>query len=734
LLYRSLGNQSTSTVSEPAPIHLMAGPWLGAAFLSGFALLALEVIWFRFLLLFVTGTTLSFAVMLAVVLAGIALGGLAASRWLRLDHDGFRYAVAVAAASGLLCAVSYRAFPWIVAPFGSKEISGFFAVLRVSVPLMLPVSFLSGVFFTLAGSAMRRNYPSAAAATGVLTFANTTGAALGAFAGGFLLLPRLGMEASFFLIAVLYGVIGLAVFARGQIPRQLLYPIAGAWLLALVLFPWGAMQHRFLMTAAGRWAGSREWRLAGLREGLDATVMYVEELIFGQAHQDYRLVTNSLSMSTTEFGARRYMKLYVYLPVAVHPDLQSALLISYGVGSTAKALTETSSLRKIDVVDISRDVLEMNSIVYPDSQSNPLHDPRVTVHVEDGRYFLQTTDRTFDLITGEPPPPQIATVVNLYTREYFQRMYDRLNDGGFVTYWLPLHSLSDQSAKAIIRAFLEVFPDASLWHGRLEDVMLAGSRNAQGPVSADWFERQWREPRIAEEMKALGLESPEQVGALFIGDAEYLKALTRDTPPLVDNFPKRILPDSRVGVGSSKLFLSLLDTEQAQERFLASPLIGHLWPKPLIERTIPYFATESLVNGLLDFSVPPVTRNPRDLQFLITQTTLTAPILWYMGSTSDLQRTMGSLSPEERAQPIWQYQLGAGLFSERRFDEAQEPLRQAEQRPALFATARLFRIYALCLSRRFGEAGPLATETHDTLGNDPRFDPWWAFLEQTCHS
>ncbi|HEY7025969.1 MAG TPA: fused MFS/spermidine synthase, partial [Gemmatimonadales bacterium] len=318
LLYRSLGKQSTSTVSEPAPnVRPQAGPWLGAAFLSGFALLALEVIWFRFLLLFVTGTTLSFAVMLAVVLAGIALGGLAASRWLRLAHDGFRYAAAVAAASGLLCAVSYRAFPWIVAPFGSKEISGFFAVLRVSVPLMLPVSFLSGVFFTLAGSAMRRNYPSATAATGVLTFANTTGAALGAFAGGFLLLPRLGMEASFFLIAVLYGVIGLSVFARGQIPRRLLYPIAGGWLLALVLFPWGAMRHRFLMTAAGRWAGSREWRLAGLREGLDATVMYVEELVFGQAHQDYRLVTNSLSMSTTEFGARRYMKLYVYLPVAV---------------------------------------------------------------------------------------------------------------------------------------------------------------------------------------------------------------------------------------------------------------------------------------------------------------------------------------------------------------------------------------------------------------------------------
>ena len=60
------------------------------------------------------------------------------------------------------------------------------------------------------------------------------------------------------------------------------------------------------------------------------------------------------------------------------------------------------------------------------------------MHIEDGRYFLQTTDRQFDLITGEPPPPGIAGVENLYSREYFQLIHDRLADGGIVTCWLPL--------------------------------------------------------------------------------------------------------------------------------------------------------------------------------------------------------------------------------------------------------------------------------------------------------
>lgn len=729
-LYRSLRTPAVAERGRPLRLGREA-PWLGAAFLSGFALLALEVVWFRLLLLFVIGTTLSFAVMLAVVLAGIALGGLVASVWLRLDGEGFRFAVVVALASALLCVITYAAFPLVVAPFGKKEIAGLVAVLRVAVPLMFPVSFLSGIFFTLVGTALRTASPSATTATGVLTFANTTGAALGAFAGGFLLLPVLGMEASFFVLSVLYGAIGLVVFIRCPLSRRLLYPIGAVSLLALILFPWGGIRQH-LMTAAGRWAGDRAWRVVDLREGVNETILYVEELIYGQVRQGYRLVTNSLSMSTTEFHSRRYMKLFVYLPVAVHPSVRNALLISYGVGSTAKALTETATLESIDVVDISRDVLEMNAIVFPDSAENPLSDPRVRVHVEDGRYFLQTTDRTFDLITGEPPPPQIATVVNLYTREYFALLYDRLNEGGFVTYWLPLHSLSDASAKGIIRAFCEVFPDASLWHGWREDVVLVGTRNAHGGVSADWFEHQWRTPRIAEEMKAVGLETPEQLGALFIGDAHYLRELSRDALPLVDNFPKRILTDSALGQGSSRLFLTLTDTDGARQRFVESSLIARLWPKPLIGRTVPYFDVQRIVNDLITLSGHPLAKSVHDLHFLVTRTTLTAPILWHLGTTSDVQRALRTLPPAEQALPTWQYHLGAGYFSERRYQDALEPLRRAEARPDLALSARLFRIYALCLSQRREDAARLARETDPTLARESRLQGWWDFLARTC--
>ena len=72
-------------------------------------------------------------------------------------------------------------------------------------------------------------------------------------------------------------------------------------------------------------------------------------------------------------------------------------------------------------------------------------------------------------------------------------------------------------------------------------LMLMGTRNASGPVSAEHFARIWRDPDLLPELNELGFERPEQLGALFIGGAEYLEHISADAPPLVDDRPTRLL-------------------------------------------------------------------------------------------------------------------------------------------------------------------------------------------------
>ena len=245
---------------------------------------------------------------------------------------------------------------------------------------------------------------------------------VGAFVGGFVLLPGLGMERSLFLLAAGYGAVALCVGepAAGANPARrapIWYGGLAVFAIVLGLFPFGLMNNRYFQIPARKYTGDGA-AIVEVREGLTETIHYMRKDFLG-APLYYRLVTNGFSMSATVGSSNRYMKLFTYRPVAVHPNLHSVLLISYGVGSTAKSLTDTRSFETIDIVETSRDVLDMNRLVYPNPKDHPLYDPRVKVHVEDGRYFLLSTSRKFDLITGEPPPPRIAQTVSLTPANIF---------------------------------------------------------------------------------------------------------------------------------------------------------------------------------------------------------------------------------------------------------------------------------------------------------------------------
>src|SRR5262249_1508092 len=114
----------------------------------------------------------------------------------------------------------YASFPRIIEPLATAAITRPLAILQVGAPLMLPVSFLSGMFFTLLGTGLRAGRGSDTDTVGVLTLVNTAGAALGSLTAGFVLLPVLGMGRSLFFIAALSGGIGgLLLFGGSQRTR-----------------------------------------------------------------------------------------------------------------------------------------------------------------------------------------------------------------------------------------------------------------------------------------------------------------------------------------------------------------------------------------------------------------------------------------------------------------------------------------------------------------------------------
>lgn len=688
---------------------------LAAAALAGAILLSLEVVWFRLLLLFVFGTSLSFAVMLAVVLLGIGLGGLLAGLLLRAGSDAWRPLPALALAAGAATAWTYAALPEMLARFEGRFIFAPRDVLALALPLMLPSSLLSGALFTLMGTALKTGRRSASRAVGALTFANTVGAMAGSLLTGFLLLPGIGLERALFALASCYGIVALLatrlepLTARtGRRAPIALGVAAAAFGGVLSLFPWGLMRNHFLRLAVAPFLGPGV-RVQAQREGLTETITYLVRELWDQP-VEHRLLTNGISMSSSQFAAARYMRLFVHWPVAVHPDPKRALLVCYGVGLTAKALTQTRALQSIDVVDTSRDILELGRLAFPEPGTFPLDDRRVQVHVEDGRFFLLTTEKTFDLITAEPPPPKHAGIASLYSREYFELVRKRLAHGGITTYWLPVYQLEADDAKAILRGFCDVFEDCSLWTGKGLEWMLVGTREARG-TNQEEFERQWHDPVVAAELRKLGFDNPELLGATFLADAPRLRQLVAASPPLDDDHPLRIAP--RFPLVADPLYWRLLDVEEARRCFESSPLIRRLWPEALRERTLAAFHLQRAINRITTLGQGAAPVSLPELADLLTTTSLRIPILVALGASEPDVEAARQAHARGVRDPFVDELLAVDALAGRDFGRAADRLRSAA-RGSVVAERRLRGLRALVLA-----LGGRAAEARATIAEAP---------------
>ncbi len=739
LAYRLSHSGEPSPDRSPAvdaPATPARRPWrlLIAAGLAGAALVGLELVWFRFLSMYVLTTTLAMNIMLAVVLACIGIGGLIASWWLARRPGAARHLPDVAILSAVMVIASYWAFGSLTA---GTQVAAWTRVLWFAVVLTAPASVLSGVIFTLVGEALHTDVGQETSAAAWLMLANTVGAAAGPLIGAFLLLPAVGMERSFEIAGAAYGVVALltasewstggrATAGRTRWRRT----VAVAMVALLVALPAGRM-HDYFERSAGAYAADGS-RVVATREGPSETIFLMQQAWFGRPVYS-RLVTNGFSMSGTAVPAERYMRYFVYWPMIVSPTpIERVLIICYGVGVTAGAATDLAAARSIDVVEISRDVLAMSNVIY-EPDRHPLRDPRVRVHVEDGRYFLETTDERFDLITGEPPPPRTPGAVNIYTREYFQLIFDHLTDRGVTTYWLPVARPDPGTdVNTIVRAFCDVFADCSLWNATPFDFMLVGGRGARAaPASPESLARSWHRAETARRLEDVGFERPAQIGATFLADAAELKALTADTPPLTDDYPQRLRPVAsrpslsdpayRSDAATAEMYQRLIDPTRARRAFTQSAFVRERFPASFVDETLPFFDVQGTINRVLWEGGKPL-RQIEDLHHLLSDTTLETLPLWILGSDA-VKQSIAATAADSTGTAA--YARGLGALASRDYGGAVRSFSESERAGFQAPTLRPLLVYALAMAGRADLARPLAREADV---HDPDALHFWSWI------
>jgi spermidine synthase len=131
----------------------------------------------------------------------------------------------------------------------------------------------------------------------------------------------------------------------------------------------------------------------------------------------------------------------VHFPLLEHASPRSVLLIGGGLNGSLAEILKYLSIDRVDYVELDPEVLHVARDHFPQAWTSVAADPRLHMHHLDGRLFLKSVDRRFDVVILNLPEPQTAQLNRFYTEEFFRDVRDRLAPNG--VFGFQLHAAEE---------------------------------------------------------------------------------------------------------------------------------------------------------------------------------------------------------------------------------------------------------------------------------------------------
>jgi spermidine synthase len=560
--------RSKSTIDNKSAIRNPQSAMTSALAMSGFAAMGMEILWFRHFTILLGQLRAVFSLLLTIILIGIGAGSLVSAflarrtnrpaEWLMVVQGLFVVftLIGLAAADASTIAAIVASDPAYLAAAGravtaTQNVESGWArtftelwfnarpiVLEVGVPALL-----MGLSFPLANAIVQRAEALVGHRAGVLYLSNTCGAVCGALVTGFLLLPMFGIQTSATVLMMVATLVVLPLYVASSPPQRTrrtggpdlkkthLASVSSVVASVIALALWLRLPANYVNTRA---LGPMESeRLLTVSEGLNEIIAVTERQGHGR-----RLLTNGHPMSATTRLSQRYMRALAHIPLLTIEHPESVLVIGFGVGNTTHAASLHPSVSRVEVADLSRDILAHASY-FDDVNGNVLHDPRVVVYVNDGRHHLQMQRAaSYDLITLEPPPVGYAGMAALYSKEFYALARTRLTPKGWMSQWLPAYQVPTETTLAMIRAFVDVFPQTVLLSGAEADLLLVGANDARTQIDPRRLAAALaRAEAVQADLQRIDMGSVREIAGTFVGSSRKLAEATRDVDAVSDDRP-----------------------------------------------------------------------------------------------------------------------------------------------------------------------------------------------------
>jgi spermidine synthase len=479
-------DETQAVLSDPQPAawHTAAATTLAV---TGFASIATQVGWTKYLSIFVGSTIFGLSVILSVFLAGIALGAWLIRR--RIDtvrSPEMMMALGLLAASvAMLAARAGLTYVPDLQAFLNRAdaAAGTTTAIRYTalVLLILPPTLIFGALFPLNLKIFCGGLTGVQTLIGRAYALNTLASIAGAAFAGFVVIPWFGTDALLIGMAILVAAASLVWITHATAAWSRVF-LAGASVAALSLaLTLPGLDYKRLIANVGYDYNSKAGETPEylfLKEGKAGVISLLTYDGDNVKLQNNGLNEAGLSQSDPN-DIPSIEALLGFIPYALHSSPKSAFVIGFGGGTTTRILADTD-LAEIRVVELEPAVVEAGRFV-KDGPISALSDPRVSISYNDARNVLVVEDRKYDIIVSQPSHPWLAGTAGLFSQEFWEITRSRLNKGGTFAQWVNLFRMDAPTMQSLFKAFFGAYPHGMVFADS-GDMLMIGSAD---PLTVD---------------------------------------------------------------------------------------------------------------------------------------------------------------------------------------------------------------------------------------------------------
>jgi len=413
-------------------------------FIGGAATMGIEMCASRLLAPYFGNSLPVWGLLIGLLLAYLAVGNVLGG-WLADRHAQasglYRLTAWAGFIIGLIPFISRPILRYSVSAFASYQAGAVLGSLLSVLALFAPPVVLLGCILPFAVRLSVKDTWSSGHVTGRIYALSTMGSLVGTFTPVFLLIPNLGTRRTIAMISLSLLAVAITGLFQTDRRRALLYLLLPFLVLALQLFPPGAVKPTEDMIYE-----------------TDSAYNYIQVIRDGE---DTLLKLNEGEGIQSSYHPQKVLTGYVYDYLLLAPFFRdprsqprlvnSMCLIGLAGGTTARQYSEVFGALPIDGVEIDPAIVDVGRRFFG------LDLPNLRVIVQDGRYYLAHSDRHYNIVIVDAyRPPYIP--FQLTTVEFFRLVRDHLTADGVVAINVARTETDYTLVNAIASTLKAVYP------------------------------------------------------------------------------------------------------------------------------------------------------------------------------------------------------------------------------------------------------------------------------------